>query len=116
MLNAFLDEIQQKNLHLRGIEVYQHGQKIASARLAPNYRYPLHSISKSFICAAIGMLVSEGRLHVRERIVDLFPELAPETPMPYLNDLVAVSYTHLPARLRDMEFRQKNHVPWPVRR
>ena len=88
MLNAFLDEIQQKNLRLRGIEVYQHGQKIASARLAPNYRYPLHSISKSFICAAIGMLVSEGRLHVRERIVDLFPELVPETPMPYLNDLV----------------------------
>ena len=86
-LSTFVERIEKEGLRVRGIEVYQHGRKIASRRWAPNYRYPLHSLSKSFTSLAIGMLVDEGKLGVREKIVDLFPSLAPETPMPYLDEL-----------------------------
>ena len=56
-LSTFVERIEKEGLRVRGIEVYQHGRKIASRRWAPNYRYPLHSLSKSFTSLAIGMLV-----------------------------------------------------------
>ncbi len=87
MLTNFISQIEEKGLRVRGIEVYQHGKKIACHRWAPNLRYSLHSISKSYVSIAIGMLVDEGKLNVSERIIDIFPELAPEQEMPYLDEL-----------------------------
>ena len=87
MLTDFIHSIDEQGLRVRGIEVYQHGKKIASHRWAPNYRYSLHSISKSFTSFAIGKLIEEGGLNLHERIVDIFPECVPDTDMPYLNEL-----------------------------
>ena len=87
MLTSFIESIEQQELRVRGIEVYQHGKKIAAHRWAPNYRYSLHSISKSFTSFAIGKLVEEGGLNLQERVIDIFPEDVPDKEMPYLDEL-----------------------------
>jgi len=87
MLKPFIESIEAQGLRVRGIEVYQHGQMIAKHRWAPDYRYSLHSVSKSFTSCAIGMLVAEGKLSVDEHIIDIFPDLAPAEPLPFFDEL-----------------------------
>ncbi|BDP44260.1 hypothetical protein DAETH_42290 (plasmid) [Deinococcus aetherius] len=45
----------------------------------PERVHRLHSLSKSFTATAIGLLVSEGRLNVEDRMVSLFTDALPTT-------------------------------------
>lgn len=87
MLQDFIASIEQQGLRVRGIEVYQRGQKVAEHRWEADLRYSVHSVSKSFTSAAVGIAVGEGLLDVTERVVDIFPECVPEQDMPYLDEL-----------------------------
>lgn len=44
----------------------------------PETRHRMYSVSKSFVSAAIGLLVDDGMLRLTDRIVDYFPEYLPE--------------------------------------
>lgn len=79
-LADFIRAIEQKELRVRGIEVWQHGSKIAEHRWAPDCRYPVHSVSKSFTSAAVGIAISEGLFELNDPILKYFPEYAPEDP------------------------------------
>ena len=79
-LSGFIRAIQHKNLRVRGIEVWQHGEKVAEHRWAPDYRYPVHSISKSFTSAAVGMAIEDGLFGLKDPVLKYFPEYAPKDP------------------------------------
>ena len=81
MLQDFIASIEAQGLRIRGIEVYQRGQKVAEHRWEADLRYSVHSVSKSFTSAAVGIAVGEGLLDVNERVVDIFPECVPEQEM-----------------------------------
>lgn len=42
-------------------------------------KHVLNSVSKTFTSIAVGMAVAEGKLAIDEKLVDIFPEYAPET-------------------------------------
>lgn len=42
-------------------------------------KHVLNSVSKTFTSIAVGMAVSEGKLKLDEKVVDIFPEYLPET-------------------------------------
>ena len=47
----------------------------------------LNSVSKTFTSMAVGLAISEGRLALNEKLVDIFPEHCPENPSEYLKEI-----------------------------
>jgi CubicO group peptidase (beta-lactamase class C family) len=47
----------------------------------------LNSVSKTFTSMAVGFAISEGKLSLEEKIVDIFPEYVPENPSKYLGEI-----------------------------
>ena len=47
----------------------------------------LNSVSKTFTSMAVGLAVSEGKLSINERLVDIFPEHCPENPSEFLKEI-----------------------------
>ena len=45
---------------------------------APDIPHAMHSVSKSFTATAIGMLVDQGKLSVKDKLIDFFPDDLPE--------------------------------------
>ena len=66
---------------IHGFVIVRHGKVIAEGSWRPfdtlNETHMLYSHSKSFTSAAIGFLVDDAKLDLDERVVDIFPDLAP---------------------------------------
>ena len=54
---------------------------------APGIRHGLQSHSKTYAATAIGIAYTEGIVKLDERIIDIFPEYAPEQPSENLKRL-----------------------------
>lgn len=52
-----------------------------------NEPHILNSVSKTFTSMAVGLAISEGRLSLDDKLVDLFPEHCPENPGDYLKEI-----------------------------
>ena len=52
-----------------------------------NEPHILNSVSKTFTSMAVGLAISEGRLALHEKLVDIFPEHCPENPSEYLKEI-----------------------------
>ena len=52
-----------------------------------NEPHILNSVSKTFTSMAVGLAVSEGKLSIDEKLVDIFPEHCPEKPSEFLKEI-----------------------------
>ena len=52
-----------------------------------NEPHILNSVSKTFTSMAVGLAVSEGKLSIDEKLVDIFPEHCPENPSEFLKEI-----------------------------
>lgn len=52
-----------------------------------NEPHILNSVSKTFTSMAVGLAISEGRLSLDEKIIDIFPEHCPDNPSDYLKEI-----------------------------
>src|SRR5207248_11535782 len=80
---AFVDAVEREVRHAHGFVLLRRGAVVAEGYWDP-YRadrpHMQFSLAKSLTSTAVGLLVGEGRLSVDDRLVDVFPELAPEAP------------------------------------
>ena len=84
---GFLEDMKTYKIPLHSYLVLRHGKVAAEGYCAPfdaDRKHRMYSISKSFTSVAIGMLVTEGRLSVDDKVADFFPEYIPENPTPYM--------------------------------
>ena len=83
---GFLREMEECRFPLHSYILMRHG-KIAAEGYVPPFtadrKHRMYSISKSFTSVAIGMLITEGRLSLDDKVADFFPEYLPEHPSPY---------------------------------
>ena len=79
-LDAFIEISKQQQLAVRGLQVYQHGQRIAVWQPCPEERQNQFSVTKSFTSTAIGLAIGEGRLSLEDYVLDYFKEEAPAVP------------------------------------
>ena len=81
--------------HLHNVLVERNGRLIVAAS-APGYspRIPTltHSVAKSITSFAVGLLIGDGRLHLDDRIVDIFRDELPSALAPRMK---AVTVRHL---------------------
>ena len=84
---GFLEDMKTYNIPLHSYLVLRHGKVAAEGYCAPfdaDTKHRMYSISKSFTSVAIGMLITEGRLSVNDKVAEIFPEYIPENPSPYI--------------------------------
>ncbi len=83
----FLDEMRALSFPIHSFLLLRHG-KVAAEGYCPPFdpgrKHRMYSVSKSFTSVAIGMLVTEGKLSLDDKVADFFPEYIPENPSPYL--------------------------------
>ncbi len=79
-LQGIIDEQDAKKYGMHGLMIVRHGKVIAEGWWAPyaaNEPHMLFSLSKSFTSTAIGLLQSEGRLNIHNKLASFFPEDVP---------------------------------------
>lgn len=77
-MSEYLQTVKDCAEDLHSIMVVQHGKVLAEHFFVPDTAHVLHSVSKTFTSTAVGFAISEGLLHLDDKIVDLFPESVPE--------------------------------------
>lgn len=76
-VQKFLKRLADKQVSLHSVLMIRHGRMFAEGYYAPFTKDSMHrmySISKSFVSAAIGCMIGEGKLSLTDHVVDLFPE------------------------------------------
>ena len=77
-MSEYLKAVKDCAEDLHSIMVVQHGKVLAEHFFVLDTAHVLHSVSKTFTSTAVGFAISEGLLHLDDKIVDLFPESVPE--------------------------------------
>lgn len=74
LLADFRITVQERNLGVYGIHVYQDGKTIAEHRFRSNDRENLYSASKTFVSVGIGIAESEELIKLTDSVLNYFPE------------------------------------------
>ena len=73
-----------------GLMIYRHGKVCAEGWWSPyasGMKHALMSHTKTYAGTAVGIAVTEGLVKLEDRLIDIFPDLAPEEPSEYLKKL-----------------------------
>lgn len=78
-----LDQLESGITEPHGLMIMRHGKICAEGwwnPFAPGIRHGQQSHSKTYAATAVGIAYTEGLLKLDERLIDIFPEEAPENP------------------------------------
>ncbi len=76
----FIAAVEAEHLDLHSLLLLHRGSVVAEAYRAPfdaDTPHRMYSVTKSFVASAIGLAIADGLLTVEDRVVDIFPDLAP---------------------------------------
>jgi CubicO group peptidase (beta-lactamase class C family) len=79
-MDNYLKGVEEAKQDLHSIMVVQHGNVIYQKWLSEgeqNKPHVLHSVSKTFTSAAVGLAISEGKLKLTDKLVSFFPDKLP---------------------------------------
>lgn len=82
-IQRFLDKLESGFTEMHGLMIMRRGKVCAEGwwtPYAPGLRHGLQSHTKTWAATAVGIAVREGLVRLDERIIDIFPEFAPENP------------------------------------
>lgn len=79
-MEKYLDAVQKANQDLHSIMIVQHGDVLAEKWISEGKEdepHILNSVSKTFTASAVGLLISEGRLNLTDKVISFFPDKLP---------------------------------------
>lgn len=79
-MEKYLDAVQKANQDLHSIMIVQHGNVLAEKWIGEGKEdepHILNSVSKTFTTSAVGLLISEGRLNLTDKVISFFPDKLP---------------------------------------
>jgi len=82
-----LETLDSKQVCLHSFILIRHGAVVAEGYWPPFHKdkfQRMYSVSKSFTSVAIGLMVTEGKLKLDDRIADFFPEDIPANAHPFV--------------------------------
>jgi CubicO group peptidase (beta-lactamase class C family) len=104
-LRPFIEGVEKQNLRVEGILVTRRGEVIGEHRWIPEVPKNVYSVSKSFTSIAVGRAVGEGKLSLRDKVLDAFPGF------PYAEGAEFLTLEHLLTMNRGhLEFTQPRSV------
>ena len=78
---ALISAAEAERLDIHSVLLRHHGAVVAEGYRPPfdaDTPHRMYSVTKSFTSSAVGLAVADGLLSVDDRLVDIFPEFAPE--------------------------------------
>ena len=76
-MQAFLDYIEREQIRMNSVMVLRHGAVVYEGYWAP-YRadlpHALHSVTKTLVSTAFGLLIAEGKITLDTKVVPFFPD------------------------------------------
>ena len=81
IVNDLFSAMDESDIEFHSIMVLRNGFVIGEgwwAPYAPEYKHTLHSLSKSFTSAAVGLAIHEGHFTLESPIISFFPDLLPK--------------------------------------
>ncbi|MDR0795348.1 MAG: beta-lactamase family protein [Tannerella sp.] len=82
-----LDTLEAKRVCLHSFILLRNGAVVAEGYWPPFHKdkfQRMYSVSKSFTSVAIGLMITEGKLKLEDKIADIFPEDIPANPHPFV--------------------------------
>jgi hypothetical protein len=79
----YIADLEKSQTEMHGLMIMRHNKLITQGwwtPYGPNIRHGLQSHTKTYAATAVGIAYTEGLLKLDERIIDIFPEEAPENP------------------------------------
>lgn len=77
-LNAMTEWVENSKVQIDSVLIIRHGYLIYESNFNPDYGvntiHILHSVSKSFTSAIIGVAIDKGLISLDDKVVDFFPE------------------------------------------
>ncbi|CAN5159937.1 hypothetical protein BH10PSE3_BH10PSE3_19680 [soil metagenome] len=86
-IEAFLQEAARLGVELNSFMIWRGGDVIAEGWWKPyraDRRHMMHSATKSFLSAGVGLAIAEGRFGLDDKVVSFFPQHLPDTLGPHL--------------------------------
>lgn len=80
-VDKLLDALENSGTEMHGLMIIRHGKVAAEgwwSPYAPGMVHSLHSLTKTYAATAVCLAVDEGLVRLEDRLIDLFPEHAPE--------------------------------------
>lgn len=81
VLNKLFDAMDASEIEFHSVMVLRNGFVIGEgwwSPYAPQYKHTLHSLSKSFTSAAVGLAINEGHFTIESNVISFFPESLPK--------------------------------------
>jgi CubicO group peptidase (beta-lactamase class C family) len=95
VLSNLFDAMDASDIEFHSVMVLRNGFVIGEgwwAPYAPQYRHTLHSLSKSFTSAAVGLAINKGHFTIESQVISFFPDMLPKEVSP---NLAAMKVKHL---------------------
>lgn len=89
-LERFVDKLKEQKIPVHSILMARHGHLVMEAYYQPYDKEKLHrmfSETKSYVSLGIGLLVSDGVIHLEDKICQYFPEYLPGKVHPWLEEM-----------------------------
>ena len=83
LILEYIDNLEKSETEMHGLMIMRHGKMITQGwwtPYGPNLRHGLQSHTKTYAATAVGIAYTEGLVRLDERIIDIFPDEAPEDP------------------------------------
>ncbi len=83
LIREYIENLEKSETEMHGLMIMRHGKLITEgwwAPFGPNVRHGQQSHTKTYAATAVGIAYTEGLLKLDERLIDIFPEDAPENP------------------------------------
>lgn len=101
-VTEFVDAMAADSMELHSVMVVQRGKVTAQRWLGdntPDKPHVMWSVSKTFLSAAVGIAIGEGKLHLDDKVVEFFPDrIRPDVEGDFqamtLRDLLTMSSGH----------------------
>lgn len=72
--DAFIRDIEQNNLNVFGVEVYQDSQLVEQYGDTAEHRHPIYSATKAITSIAAGLALDDGKINLTDSILRWLPE------------------------------------------
>jgi len=82
-----LDFLETKRVCMHSFVLMRHGAVVAEGYWPPfdkDRKQRMYSVSKSFTSVAVGLMITEGKLKLDDKVADFFPEDLPKNPHPFI--------------------------------
>lgn len=89
-LLRLIERLKEQKIPIHSLLIARHGHLVLEAYYKPYEKHTLHrmfSQTKSYTSLAVGLLESEGRIRLQDKICDYFPEYLPGKVHPWMSEM-----------------------------